>query len=707
MTITADDLYELLPSVYRVRDAERGYPLKAMVGVLAGQADAIALDIEGLYANWFIETCQDWVVPYIGDLLRVRRINVAAAGMSERSYVANTLGYRRRKGTVSVIERLAYDVTGWRAKAVEMFQLLAITQNINHLRLRSVRTPDLRETSPLELLGGPFETATHSVEVRRIEPRRGRYNIPDVAVMLWRLQPYPVAAATARPVANPDDGRYTFSALGLDEPLFNPPKTETSIEHLAGEIDVPGPLRPRALHDDLLLLDPALRAYFAQDHRVLAVATLASPGGPPVTKSPDDISICDLSGWQRPSAGKVAVDVTRGRLALPVAEVQAGGAEVTYSFGFSADTGAGPYDRAASLLEWLDATPTWLVGVIQDKASRQSSPSPTQVFASLMDAIAAWNSVPGGNFGVICVMDSCTYRDALPAVTVPGGSRLAIVAAACDGLLTPGASMAVQPAGLMPVVSADITAVAASPAASKAAGAVVLDGLLVVGQVAVKAGDLGRLRISCSTLTDGITVVATEAGQPRNVRLHVDIKDSLSGPISVLGRIAGVTVSDSVVGRLGGMALDTTTSDLTVSTSTVFGTTTARTLNASDSIFVAPLQVERLQAGCVRFSYVPDGSKVPSAFRCQPALALARAPQSDAAAIQARLKPVFTSVQLGDPGYAQLSQFVATELVTGADNGSEMGAFNKVQQGRREANLRAALDEYLRFGLEAGTFYVN
>ena len=45
--------------------------VKAFVGVLAEQAETMALDIDGLYANWFIETCQDWVVPYIGDLLRV------------------------------------------------------------------------------------------------------------------------------------------------------------------------------------------------------------------------------------------------------------------------------------------------------------------------------------------------------------------------------------------------------------------------------------------------------------------------------------------------------------------------------------------------------------------------------------------------------------------------------------------------------------
>jgi hypothetical protein len=36
-----------------------------------------------------------------------------------------------------------------------------------------------------------------------------------------------------------------------------------------------------------------------------------------------------------------------------------------------------------------------------------------------------------------------------------------------------------------------------------------------------------------------------------------------------------------------------------------------------------------------------------------------------------------------------------------------MGVFNHLQQPQREANLRAALEEYLRFGLEAGLFYVT
>ena len=62
-----DRLYELVPVVYRLRDADRGYPLRALLRVIAEQVNLVEQDIAGLYENWFIETCQDWVVPYIGD----------------------------------------------------------------------------------------------------------------------------------------------------------------------------------------------------------------------------------------------------------------------------------------------------------------------------------------------------------------------------------------------------------------------------------------------------------------------------------------------------------------------------------------------------------------------------------------------------------------------------------------------------------------
>ena len=130
MSAPARTLYDLLPAVYRLRDAEAGEPLRGLLAVLQEQLDAVDADVAALYENWFIETADRWVVPYLGDLVGTRTLATAAleddTGLlclpwrfSQRAYVANTIGYRRRKGTIAVVEQVALDVTGWPARAVE------------------------------------------------------------------------------------------------------------------------------------------------------------------------------------------------------------------------------------------------------------------------------------------------------------------------------------------------------------------------------------------------------------------------------------------------------------------------------------------------------------------------------------------------------------------------------------------------------------
>ena len=63
---------------------------------------------------------------------------------------------------------------------------------------------------------------------------------------------------------------------------------------------------------------------------------------------------------------------------------------------------------------------------------------------------------------------------------------------------------------------------------------------------------------------------------------------------------------------------------------------------AAEDGFAGPVVADRRQEGCVRFSYVPVGSRVPRRYQCQPA--------HDADAL--RVMPVFTSTRYGDPDYA-------------------------------------------------------
>ena len=84
MSFDAERLYELLPTVYRVRDAEGAGgakdELRQLLDVIAGEIAVLDEDLEQLYDDQFIETCAEWVAPYIGDLLGYRTLHGLTAG---------------------------------------------------------------------------------------------------------------------------------------------------------------------------------------------------------------------------------------------------------------------------------------------------------------------------------------------------------------------------------------------------------------------------------------------------------------------------------------------------------------------------------------------------------------------------------------------------------------------------------------------------
>ena len=526
MSLTTEKLYQLLPAIYRIRDVEQGEPLKALIAVIAEQAGVVEADITRLYENWFIETCDEWVVPYIGDLLGVRGLHSVSnsAAFSQRARVANTLSYRRRKGTATVLEQLAVDTTGWRARAVEYFELLGTTQNYNHIRLHNLRTPDLRHTNELELLDTAFDKIAHTADVRHIPQSRGRPNIPNIGLFMWRLQSYAVTRGTGRPAAGPPAGRYTFHPLGYDAPLFNRPQTETQITHLAEEINVPGLLRRRPLYDELearrqALVDGRTPDYLYFDNQLDAQAQPVFEiflNGSLTPVFPEEVLICDLRDWHIPSDKKtykhvesdgaivmvnqsiqVAVDPVLGRLTFPTT-VTVTQVQVSYAYGFSGDVGGGPYSRRETVSEELTRQVTWQVGVSKEAAS-----VPDKIFATLTEAVTAWNLQPSGSVGVIAILDSHTYEENLTGnnqIKIPEGSQLVIVAADWPEVDVPGGLPGekqrvlghLEPDQRRPHLLGDLSVAGTAAVTSSAAGELVLDGLWVEGKLSVLAGNLGR-----------------------------------------------------------------------------------------------------------------------------------------------------------------------------------------------------------------------
>ncbi|MCP3960742.1 MAG: hypothetical protein GY719_23100 [bacterium] len=681
-----DSLYQLLPAVYRKRDADEGYPLRTLVGILAEEARLVERDIMQLHDNAFIETCSEWVVPYIADLVGLRPLPF---GDLRRNEVANTLGARRRKGTAAVLEQLAADVTGWPARVVEYFQHLATSQFIDHPRPASHRTPDLRDAARCERIGGAFDDTPRTADVRRIATGRGRHNVGNLGLWAWRLGAYPLHLIQPLEVAA---GQYSFSPLGLDQPLYHHPVTETAPTQIAGEIHVPEPIRRRQLAADT-------DGNYLGAGRSLAVYTLVGGEWTPVVTPIVSCDLSDPGGWTRPlPAGVIALDPECGRLAFGPGVRVPSPLRVSCHLGFSDSLGGGQYPRQ---VEDDDVEPTVVVGDAADPRIIATLDG-LQLEATLADALVrvqdGWSD---GQTRVIEIRDSRTYSEALGAVNVPANARLVIRAADQE-----------RPAVLLP-----------GPFAVQAAAgsALALDGLLIAGDRIVVSGELNRLTISHSTLVPGHTVAADGTpGITGAVSLVLDcdtteatVSSSIVGALWVASE-AEMTLEDVIVDAHDPASSAYAGGDgngyggaLTASRVTVIGSVATRAIPVGeDSLFLGTVTAERRQEGGVRYSWVTPASRVPRRYRCQPELPDDVSEVERARAL-ARLTPRFTTLRYGQPAYAQLAARGPAEIRTGAADGSEMGAFSGLGQAHRTASLRQRLDEFLPVGLEAGILFAS
>ena len=702
MTIDANFLWSRLPAFYQTRDAEQGGALRALLEVIAGQGALLEADIARLYDNWFIETCDDWVVPYIGELLGVRGLYSVAGtpAYSQRALVANTLHLRRRKGTLAVLEDAAFASTGWRARAVEFFQLLETTQHMHHRRLHSVRTPDLRDGARLERIDGPFDRAAHSAELRPLAA--GRYNIPNIGLYLWRLSAYALQRASARAEAA-HAGLYRFDALGRDLPLFNRPRT--NVGHLAEPINVPEPLSRRVLRDELNAIRQALT-----DKAEPPLAYFGTLDGGPVLRiwldglevPPEHLVVCNLASfgpapqdWRRPPpsltvkasvAGLpdrsfpaappqylVGVDPVLGRIALPAGKT-ASKVEVAYSYGFPGDVGGGPYDRRPARRE-DDGAQGLLQRAEFDSVLRVGTgPGDLPTLAAALALVSA-----GKRF--LIRIDSDASETVAPALNLPD-THLAIEAIN----------------GRRPVLEGDF-ALQGNGATRLTLSGIMLDGRLALDGP-LRSADLRH----CSLTPARGGIRHTSAGAEG---LHLILSHCVCGPIGADHAIASVNAVSSVIDAPGQKAFELPDTMLALDRCTVLGRTEADQLAASNCLFSERLTIRRKQEGCVRFCYVAPLSQTPRRYRCQPDLAMHGLLGAQAANAAVRVSPSFTSTAFGNPAYAQLALSTAREIRSGAEDGAEMGVWNLLQQAQREANLNQALDEYLRFGLQAAAIFVN
>jgi hypothetical protein len=628
MSAMDDRLYNLLPVVYRQRDAEQGYPLQQLLRVIAEQVDVVENNILQLYENWFIETCEDWVVPYIADLIGFRAVETVDGAKTAsnallnsirtpRREVANSIGYRRRKGTLALLEQLTSAVAGWPSRVVECGRHVSASESINHMHLKRGQTLDLRTVDALDLLGTPFDRSSRTVEVRGVNSpyARGTYNLPDVAVFLWRLPVYSITRSPALCLQEAGDHCYTFSILGNDVPLYNLPTIDPRPTEIAKESNLPSPIRRRAFAEQTGKYAEALwqgsHPYYGEN-RSLAIWAGKWAGGDPTQPVPaEKIISADLRGWEyRPKPGYLAVDPELGRMAFPPTQLPDDGVTVSYHYAFSTNIGGGEYQRTTLIPA---NSSIYRVG-------------PGTDFPTLREAYEKWLQEAPLN-AVIEITDSGVYEE---QVHLEVGEKQSLELRAANGT--------------RPVIYL-VNWQTSRPDALMVTGArgssFTLDGILVTGKGVEIRGKLNELTIRHSTLVPGWGL---DSGcKPRrpmepslslfDMTADVRIEHSILGPVQViredllLGPLA-MHISDSIMDAngadlqaLGAPGRPVAPVELTVRKCTVFGRVHAHSIElAENSIFSGRVLVARRQTGCMRFCYVAPQSRTPKRYQCQPEL---------------------------------------------------------------------------------------
>ncbi len=749
-----DRLYELLPAIYRIRDVEQGEPLRALLQVIGEQVDLVEEDIGRLYENLFIETCEDWVVPYIADLVGYRPVHEAGEPgpiesdqgtarnkiLIPRREVANTIRYRRRKGALALLELLANDIAGWPARAVEFYRLLGWNQPINHLHMERGRTVDLRDMRGLADLDGPFDRLAHMVDVRRVVSNLtvGRFNIPSVGVYLWRLGSYKVTQTPACCVDAEGPHCFTFSVLGNDAPLFLAPEPETDPTHIADEFNLPVPLRRATLERNLERLYGEDKSLFLWTgvKRGRAVALEPVPA--------NKLVAADLSDWiYTPRRGTVAIDPELGRIAFPARHPPKYGVWVSYRYGFSADLGGGQYRRRLS----------------QPESAEIYRVAQTGEFDTLGQALDHWRSREPAH-AVIEIEDNRVYVEPIRIEFAEGQKSLQLRAAN-------GARPVIRLLDWQTSQFDALTVIGSQGERFE------MDGLLVAGRGVQLSGDLKKVMIRHCTLVPGWTLdnncrperPSEPSLEVLSPRACVVIEHSVLGTIQInpipampeddtqeypeapesslqKARCQGVgpdfrldpirlCVSDTILDAtspdqeaIGSPGCPVGHAILSISRCTVFGQIQTHSIELGENcIFEGRVTVARRQHGCLRFCYVSPGSRTPPRFQCQPDLVesavegrlrlenggsgLEERIEAAKAFERMRVRPQFNSAFYGRPDYCQLAVHCAAEIKRGADDESEMGAFHDLFQPQREANLRVRLDEHVPAGCDVGMIFVT
>jgi hypothetical protein len=726
----AEKLWELVPSYHKHEDgiADRPGTLRAFIELCAEQAALLRRGHDRLWDDAFIDLCDDWAVPYIGDLVATRMVS-ALNKRGRRVDVAKTIYYRRRKGTPRVLEELIADITGWEGKVVESFRFLGrcwhrLDPALDERVAPAVGWADLRSVRRAEQADGPWDPFAHTADVGKSHGRNGRWNIPKVSFHLFRLAAITLRGVT--PFARADAGTFTFDPSGRDAQLFIPRHRDAQYPwdewESAAPWEVPAPMGCRILgHAEYLIDKVLIAALLAAGVPASAVAEL----GPVVGQlfptedalhdhlltltAPTVATLTAAGNFDRLRAG--ALIAVCGKAALWPHAV-----EVVPTP--SAPGPSSPVRRervaAAGLGDWT-LTAANVDALVDPNRGRFKLLTPPAAPAGVRVTFAYGfgGSIGAGGYdrrGDVADVPDVVVPAAPPvgglidAATFPvdlGTGNLVGVVEIPDsatygvtGNPSDVESLVVQAANFeRPYVR--LTGPWTFTAAAGVEATLVIEGLWIGASAAaaiVLEGAWKQVIVRHATLDpggltgDGATLPAVRIqvnGQIDELQIAASIAARVElGPAGVLD---SVVVTDSILDarQATGIAVALPRGGLDLRRTTVLGGLRVERLYASEALITGAVRVTDTQSGCFRFSSAPPKSRLPHPYRW----------------VHWNGGPVFASTRFGDAGYTWLADAAPDALRRGGEHDVEIGASSAVLNPIKEESLLKKIEEYLPFGL--------
>ncbi len=690
-------LYSLLPEIYRERDVAAGFALYDLMDAIADQVGVVENDIEQLLDNWFVETCEPWVLPYLGALVGYEPVHQfgepytrptaegerLARVLVPRREVADAIGLRQRKGTARGLEEVVTAATGWLARCVETFELVTSTPTATSPGRGT--TLDVRDRAALARLSrtrlAPFDRVGHTVGPHRAS---GGFDLTDIVLFVWRLEVYELAGSPAHSVGS-DGTEFSFDVLGADTQLFNRPQPRDDSSSHAAEHELPIPLERALIRD-------RMHEYYGSGRAFELFEGDTWESASPIAA--DRIRCTDLSsaGAALPprsapvaGLGVACVDPERGRIRF--ADAPERRVWVRYHYSFSADIGGGSYARSRPTVAPVALRAGELASELATVASHQS----VEIVDS--DRCAAR-------------LDITLSANQLHELRAADGERPVI------GEPAPGA----------PGLRID----------GNGAREFVLDGLLVIGGIEL-VGKITRFVIRDCTLRpragdDGSTAALRIIGDVRKVEIERSIVQGIEADqraFLVEGEetVEEVLFERDAAGHQVLVDIDEQSVELELvelerrgpgmvieaDTSIIDGSklAPARALDAEDSAVSVSLRrctilgdvwgVDRVEA----LDSIIDGELETRANDA------GVEPQSTYTRESGLPDPVFVSRRLGDPGYCRLADDCPEEVATGAGDRSEMGVFHDLFTPQRKHLLERRREESTPLAMRSSIVYVN